>query len=137
MSTTAPPRTDGYTLEVTFTPQPSHVGSMRRIAAAFLGQRSVPASVAEEVVLCVSELVTNAIEHGRGLVSMRLRDRGWELHVEIGDDSSAPARLCRPMDDCEGGRGLLIVAALAQSWGVSDDGRATWATFRTRLGRSS
>jgi len=127
----------GYTLDVAVTSAPVCVGTMRCITAAFLRQRAVPAALAQDVVVVVSELVTNAVEHGLGggMVGLRVRDLGWELLVEITDDNPAPARLCPPTDEREHGRGLLLVAALSESWGVSDNGRATWAAFRPPLGR--
>ena len=36
-------------------------------------------------------------------------------------------------DDDASGRGLLLVAVLARRWGVTDDGRTTWATVRIAL----
>ncbi|MFD8546065.1 sodium/proline symporter PutP [Streptomyces sp. NPDC059649] len=77
--------------------------------------------------LIVSELVTNAIRHATGPVSLRLiRDRG--LICEISDTSSTSPRLRHARTTDEGGRGLLIVAQLARRWGTrfTTTGKIIW-----------
>ncbi|MFE7810460.1 sodium/proline symporter PutP [Streptomyces sp. NPDC057433] len=77
--------------------------------------------------LIVSELVTNAIRHAAGPVSLRLiRDRG--LICEVSDASSTSPRLRHARTTDEGGRGLLIVAQLAQRWGTryTTTGKTIW-----------
>jgi hypothetical protein len=41
----------------------------------------------------------------------------------------------RSAGDDESGHGLLLVTVLAGKWGVTNDGRTTWATFRVPSGR--
>ncbi|MFJ3212789.1 ATP-binding protein [Streptomyces flaveolus] len=126
-----------YTFEVAIAPDPMRVAQTRRIAVAFLRYRAVPAPVAEDVVVAVSELVTNAIEHGQGAVSLRMRHADHEVLVEVTDDSPVPARLRTAAAHHVRGRGLFLVAALAQErWGVTNEGRTTWAVFRVPQGRS-
>jgi anti-sigma regulatory factor (Ser/Thr protein kinase) len=97
------------------------------------------------VLVVVSELVTNAVKHvgqskretGDGDVAVRLRYQGrCELFVEVADDDCAPLALgelgtnTEELD--ESGRGLLIVAGLADEWGVSpaqNAGKVVWAEF--------
>ncbi|QOV36902.1 sodium/proline symporter PutP [Streptomyces ferrugineus] len=77
--------------------------------------------------LIVSELVTNAIRHATGPVCLRLiRDRG--LICEVSDASSTLPRLRHARTTDEGGRGLLIVAQLAQRWGTryTTAGKIIW-----------
>ncbi|MFF9313868.1 ATP-binding protein [Streptomyces sp. NPDC014748] len=121
--------------EVAIAPDRSRLAQVRRIAAAFMRYCSVPESLANDVVLVVSELVANAIEHGQGAVGLRLRHTVEEVRVEVTDGSPAPARLRAASPEDEHGRGLLLVSVLARAWGVSDDGRTTWATFRVAAGR--
>ncbi|OKI45328.1 anti-sigma regulatory factor [Streptomyces sp. TSRI0281] len=129
------PQTD-FVFEVAIAPEPVRVAQLRRITKALMRLRAVPAPLAQDVVTVVSELVTNAIEHGRGTVSLRLRHTGRDLFVEATDCNPAPARLRPPTADGERGRGLLLVESFSRDWGVSDDGRTTWASFRTPAGRS-
>ncbi|MEU9761558.1 ATP-binding protein [Streptomyces sp. NPDC047987] len=98
-------------------------------------------SRADDVLLCVSELVTNALLHGVPpgcgyQVSMRLEPADDILRVEVHD--SGDGKVCpvgaAPAPDTEGGRGLLLVAALADKWGVGErnPGKVVWCEFAVR-----
>ncbi|WP_406457304.1 SpoIIE family protein phosphatase [Streptomyces sp. NBC_01622] len=78
--------------------------------------------------LLVSELVTNAIRYGSAPIGLRLiRDR--TLICEVSDANSAAPHLRRARDFDEGGRGLHMVAQLAQGWGTRQTalGKTIWA----------
>ncbi|WP_244328799.1 SpoIIE family protein phosphatase [Streptomyces marokkonensis] len=78
--------------------------------------------------LLVSELVTNAIRHATGPVTLRLiRERALVCEVLDGGATAPHLRHPRAMD--EGGRGLLLVSQLAQRWGTRfvPDGKIIWA----------
>lgn len=122
--------------EVAIAPDPARVAQIRRITAASMRHWAVPAPLADDVVVAVSELVTNAIEHGYGTVSLRVQNSAAEVRVEVTDDNPAPARLQAAAEDDVSGRGLFLVAAVSRKWGVSEDGRTTWATFRIPDGRT-
>ncbi|MBG0853876.1 SpoIIE family protein phosphatase [Streptomyces spinoverrucosus] len=66
--------------------------------------------------LIVSELVTNAIRYGRPPAELRLIRHGV-LVCEVTDSSSTQPRLRRARTTDEGGRGLFLVAQLADRWG--------------------
>ncbi|MEU1405658.1 SpoIIE family protein phosphatase [Streptomyces sp. NPDC005728] len=67
--------------------------------------------------LIVSELVTNAIRYGTPPLQLRLiRDR--HLICEVTDNSSTSPHIRRALETDEGGRGLYMVAQLAQLWGT-------------------
>ncbi|HEY3873093.1 MAG TPA: ATP-binding SpoIIE family protein phosphatase [Actinocrinis sp.] len=82
-------------------------------------------------VLAVSELVANAAIHGRPPVRLRLRrtDRRLIIDVVDGDDHLPRRRLADDTD--EDGRGIGIVAALADSWGARQlsSGKSVWCEF--------
>ncbi|MGW3163302.1 ATP-binding protein [Streptomyces sp. NPDC001142] len=124
--------TDPRTFEASFAPALVCVGRARRITNAFLSLWGVAGTPAEVVVLAVSELVTNGVEHGSGAVRLRVQYPGNVVCVEVSDGNPAPARLRPVKEDDESGRGLLLVDALAQDWGVSADGRTTWCVVSTR-----
>jgi len=84
----------------------------------------------DDVLLCVSELATNALVHrvppGRHF-RVFLRYDGAVLRVEVHDSGSGVPRIVDEAD--EGGRGLLLVAALSDKWGGRQTGRGKtiWA----------
>ncbi|MBY8883466.1 ATP-binding protein [Streptomyces sp. PTM05] len=84
-----------------------------------------------DVVLAVSELVTNALRHCAGPARMRVVTREDGLLVEVHDDSQHPARPRDARNDGTGGYGLHIVEVLADRWGNrrTPRGKAVWALF--------
>ncbi|MFD5062015.1 ATP-binding protein, partial [Streptomyces sp. NPDC058394] len=78
--------------------------------------------------LIVSELVTNAIRYGAPPLQLRLiKDR--TLTCEVHDDSPVSPHLRHARTVDEGGRGLFIVAQLAQRWGTryTTEGKTVWS----------
>ncbi|MFI6493088.1 SpoIIE family protein phosphatase [Streptomyces sp. NPDC050564] len=78
--------------------------------------------------LILSELVTNAIRYGSGPIRVRvLRDRS--LICEVSDGSSTSPHLRYAASTDEGGRGLFLVAQLAERWGTryNPSGKVIWA----------
>lgn len=95
----------------------------------------------DAVSLAVAELAANAVLHGRvpgrdfELVLAR-DDEGGTLRVEVSDTHPArPVPLLRtaePGPEEERGRGLLLVEAVADRWGVRErggPGKTVWAEF--------
>lgn len=89
----------------------------------------------DDVLLCVSELATNAVRHGttaneRFLV--KLAEADARLRVEVHDPSHRRPRPRQPGVDDPHGRGLLLVDSLADAWGVEPRwpcGKIVWAEF--------
>ncbi|WP_251094908.1 SpoIIE family protein phosphatase [Streptomyces sp. Caat 7-52] len=79
--------------------------------------------------LMVSELVTNAIRYGRPPIRLRLIHQGSTLTCEVYDSSGTTPHMRRARIFDEGGRGLLLVAQLAERWGTRHDriGKTVWA----------
>lgn len=116
---------------------PHHVssaGAVRQRVGADLGLRGVPASLASDVALVLSELVANSVRHASPLaggeleVSWDLTDRGIELRVTDGGGAGPPELRAVEVEDVSG-RGLTIVARLAAAWGVESSavGTTVWA----------
>ena len=83
----------------------------------------------DDVTLVVSELVTNAVVHGAGDVTLDVVVADDAVRVEVTDREPD---LPEPVDngaDAEAGRGLLIVSRLARQWGVRPEGtgKVVWA----------
>ncbi|GIH62228.1 ATP-binding protein [Microbispora siamensis] len=116
-----------------FLGRPASVTEARRFITTTLGAWPV----VESAELIVSELATNAVRHtasarfgGKFIVSIQAEpDQVW-LGVADEGGPGLP-RLVRPSDD-EGGRGLLLVASLADNWGVygNQAGRTVWALLK-------
>jgi hypothetical protein len=77
--------------------------------------------------LLVSELVTNAIRHATGPVTLRMVLEG-SLVCEVLDGSAALPRLRHAGRDEECGRGLEVVSQLAHRWGArrTSQGKIVW-----------
>lgn len=84
----------------------------------------------ETALLLVTELVTNAYIHAGTDVQLDVTTTGQALTVEVIDGSAAglPRVGHAPPPDSEGGRGLLLLDALASEWGTRHfaTGKAVW-----------
>ncbi|MCQ4040861.1 SpoIIE family protein phosphatase/ATP-binding protein [Streptantibioticus rubrisoli] len=106
---------------------PAAVAPLRNACARQLADWDLEA-IAFTTELILSELITNAIRYGTEPIAVRLlRDR--TLICEVSDGSSTSPRLRRAQATDEGGRGLFLVAQLAQSWGTryTPTGKVIWA----------
>lgn len=107
-------------------------------ARAWIGSRTppVPDEIIEDTLLVASELVTNAVRHGRPDVSLALGVRPDRVRIEVydGGDDLPVVPDGHPSVDRPSGRGLLIVAATAADWGVERTserpGKCVWAELR-------
>jgi two-component sensor histidine kinase len=109
------------------------VATARRMAEDFLGHLKV--AEVDTVVLVVSELVTNAIEHALPPLALHLRRDPIAQQVWVGVSDGGPASHHGPWTascaDDEHGRGLGIVEALTEGQGtlIRAGGAAThWVT---------
>ncbi|MBL1099662.1 ATP-binding protein [Streptomyces coffeae] len=90
----------------------------------------------DAAVLVVAELSANAVLHGRVpgrdfARLLRYDDQAGRLEIEVSDTHHADPIPKAPTSDDEQGRGLLLVEALADRWGVRDrrgPGKTVWAT---------
>jgi serine phosphatase RsbU (regulator of sigma subunit) len=78
--------------------------------------------------LLVSELVTNAIRYAKGDISLRLVREPESVVCEVHDTSPALPRVLTVDKDAENGRGLHVVAQLANRWGARRThlGKVVW-----------
>ncbi|MFE5260630.1 ATP-binding SpoIIE family protein phosphatase [Streptomyces coelicoflavus] len=101
----------------------------RALVSALLRQWRTRDGTRDSVLLLVSELVTNAVRHAGGPITVRLIRDGPGLLCEVGDTGNGRPRLGRAglLDD--GGRGLHVVHRLTTRWGVrwTETGKVVWA----------
>jgi anti-sigma regulatory factor (Ser/Thr protein kinase) len=111
---------------------PSSVGTARRFIAARTAAWAFPEPAADQLVLIGSELVTNAVLHARTELTLTLEVRDDRVRISVKDRSQTPATLRHYRLDALTGRGLGVVAALSDRWGVSTtpDGKVVWAELQ-------
>jgi CheY-like chemotaxis protein len=72
----------------------------------------------DDAALVVSELVTNAVEHTDSSCAVVVNRSGGGVRIEVRDEGPGTPDPQPLSDTAEGGRGLMIVSALATAWGV-------------------
>ncbi len=92
---------------------------------------SLDAQQREDAALMVSELVTNAVVHGVGAISLRIDAEADTVRIEVADDGNV-ALAPSPEPGAHGGWGLRIVEQLSDDWGVLEGSTKVWF----RLGRA-
>jgi len=121
----------------------SAVPSARLHARLVLREWGLSADKAEAAELVVSELVTNALEHGLAgipaTVRIWLSSDGGTVVINVWDASPLPPVPKNAGADADSGRGLMIVAALSTDWGYSaaDPGKVVWAIIDAKEGVDS
>lgn len=115
---------------------PAAVGEARQFLRATLREWDLDDSVADLGVLCLSELVTNAVIHTHDGCLVRVVLHEGVVRVTVRDaGASRPARVEVPADPLQvHGRGLQLVEALAARWGHGIDprGLAVWFELAAR-----
>ncbi|MDG4859935.1 ATP-binding protein [Streptomyces sp. T-3] len=120
-----------------FSATPRGARLARRLALHQLDEWGIPhdTGASDAAATVIAELAANAVTHGHVPgrdfeLRLTLDDVRHRLRVEVSDARSdrAPALQWRA-DDVEGGRGLQLVDALAEAWGVADRevGKTVWA----------
>jgi len=123
----------------TITPDRFAPGAAREIVREFCEANHVAGDFATAQVIA-SELVTNAVVHAGTPIDFSVRLSGSDLHVAVQDRDSRPARIVGFVEEsAEGGRGLVLVDALARAWGSmpGSAGKTVWATVRVRVAPGS
>jgi two-component sensor histidine kinase len=110
--------------------------------AVLAGDGAVPAPVRDDILLLVTELVTNAVRHG-GVgpdQSLRVELRRWprRVRVEVAHPGSGFVhKPLPPSADAAGGWGLVLVDRIADRWGITNDAGGTCVWFELRSGGTS
>jgi anti-sigma regulatory factor (Ser/Thr protein kinase) len=99
------------------------VGAARRLVSGHTP--SLDWQQRQDAVLMVSELVTNAVLHGLGAISLRIDAEADTVRIEVADEGNV-AVAPSPESRTHGGWGLRIVEQLADDWGVLDGSTKVW-----------
>ena len=109
----------------------SSAAVVRECLSVELAARAITEDSAADVLLVATELVGNAIVHSRNVGELNV---GWDVGdtcvVVRVNDGSADDPCPREVDaEATSGRGLTIVAALSDEWGVDHvaQGKQVWA----------
>ena len=105
--------------------------------AVLAGDGAVPPSAREDILLLVSELVTNAVRHAGvgpdGWVRVELRRSARRVRVEVAHPGNGfQHKPAPPAPEANGGWGLVLVDRIADRWGItsSTDGTRVWFELR-------
>ncbi|WP_406106411.1 ATP-binding protein [Streptomyces sp. NBC_01003] len=123
--------------ELAFLAEPEEVAGIRNITRIHLEAWGLPDQI-EAAQLCVSELTANVITHvGPGTpTTLAVSMNGTYLRIEVHDpDARALPTLLSSDADAESGRGMALVDAFADRWGVVPraDSKITWCELATDL----
>ena len=82
----------------------------------------------QDVLLMVSEVVTNACMHTTGPLELQLDRTDERLRIEVTDPSPNPPTPRIPTPGLPGGYGLQVVDRLSRAWGFlpHGDGKVVW-----------
>lgn len=115
------------TAQARLAPEPRSASAARRFVDETLGRWECD-DLLDTVTLLVSELVTNAVVHARSEIEVGVHLLGDRLRIEVGDSSDNVVRRRAAADDEGSGRGMTMVEALAQAWGIDarPGGKVVW-----------
>lgn len=127
--------------DLPFMAEPEELAALRRIVRLHLTMWGLP-HVVEAAQLCVTELVSNVIKHvgPQTPATLPVSMNGNLLRIEVVDsDTRALPTLLSAATDDESGRGMTLIDATAERWGVvlRADAKVTWCELRTGLRSAS
>ncbi len=116
----------------TLPPEPASASRARRLVREVL-ERHGHEELVDSATLLVSEVVTNAVLHAGTSIGLRCRIGTDVVRLEISDGSSVLPSIRHYDEIASTGRGLSLVAALSQAWGLVPDefGKTVWFEFRS------
>jgi len=117
---------------------PPDTASIRVARQAILDMLELDPVTAEDVALLVSELVANAVLHGRTEFDVTATREADVVRVDVTDRSPTPPAMKRYGPESPTGRGLRLVDLLANRWGVEPEvpgpGKTVWFEIEVAAG---
>ncbi|HET6355109.1 ATP-binding protein [Streptomyces sp.] len=123
--------------DLSFEAEPREVAGLRRVLRLHLTLWGLPELV-EAAQICVTELTSNVIKHvGVGTpATLAVSMSGTRLRIELRDpDARALPTLLSAECEAESGRGMTLVDAVTDQWGVilRADSKVVWCELATNL----
>ncbi len=114
-----------------------HAPSLAREAVREFGA-GWPAETLHNALLVVSELVTNVVLHGDGVIIVAVECRGESVAIAVRDEGDGGLMMLEQTADSESGYGLAIVDGITDVWGVrrvdQQPGKSVWCRLSPRTG---
>lgn len=103
----------------------------RQTVREALAELNVTGNLAGDILLVVSELVSNAVEHGGGYDGLEIDHEDDQLTIRVYDRSPEPPEPRTPKPLTPRSRGLQLVKAVAPDWGSEkcETGKYVWVRF--------
>jgi signal transduction histidine kinase len=96
--------------------EPHAPATARARTASFLS--GLPQAVRTDVTLALTELVSNAVRHGRGRAWVEIHRYDDRIRIEVVDDGDAAPAVRKEPPSADGGWGLRMVDAVSTRWGA-------------------
>ena len=116
--------------------RPDSTPAARAFLARLLDGWGVADEVIDDASLLATELLSNAVRHGTGLVTLRVEVEQDVVHVRVHDDAAGQPVVKESDPTSIGGRGLFLVECVADQWGSDPDdaGKTVWFRLKTENG---
>lgn len=125
-----------FSANVDLPPTPWAPGAARSVLSALLAGWAAPQSRVDATLL-VNELVSNAVEHAGGgdALSLQVRISDGRLWAAVADGSTAHPVMLEPSGLQARGRGVRLIATVADRWGSENyrDGKRVWFELGPQL----
>jgi anti-sigma regulatory factor (Ser/Thr protein kinase) len=112
--------------------EPASVPAARRFVRDLL--RKQPGDVLQAAELMATELATNCVQHAQTDFELTITRTQGQIRIEVRDTGAGSPVPRSPTPRERTGRGLRIVEAMADSWGIepSSRGKTVWFTVAQR-----